>query len=444
VDSVFKDVDNIPAGVDFVESIPKAMQRATIQLVIIGSHFLDVSDLAGGRRLDNPDDYVRLEVEAGLRKGIPVIPILLEGVTMAAPNQWPSSLARLSRLNALSVRHDPDFSNDMRRVIAAIERAEEGALEQPAPSAAPPSAPISPAAQAPQPAPPSTPIPPTQAPPQAGFYQGAPAQGQPMGPGAHIYGQPPMSAPPYRYPQGVPFTAPPTAKLTRERRKVNVWLIVTPIAALLLICVVVTLFAILPGILSSPRGDTATPTDTLIPVTPTVTPVVNDPLTTASNTFFLNSTCFIQPDGLHLDNTADANHALFCTSNYRESAESYLTVTVKQVKGSLNNGAGLLFHKGNSTDYRFEVSADGEWHFVSENSAILTDIQPWTTSGDIHTGLDVANTLMVHESGAHFDFYVNGTLVGSKDDHSVSAGTVGACVEGGREAVFTNFTLTNL
>src|SRR5262249_51134901 len=142
------------------------------------------------------------------------------------------------------------------------------------------------------------------------------------------------------------------------------------IAALLLICVVVTLFASLPGILSSPRADTATPTDTLVPATPTVTPVVNDPLTAASNTFFLNSTCFIQPDGLHLDNTADTNHALFCTSNYRESAESYLTVTVKQVRGSLNNGVGLLFHKGNSTDYRFEVSADGEWHFVSETSAI--------------------------------------------------------------------------
>lgn len=120
--SVFKDVDSIPAGVDFPSHIQRILRQATAQVVIIGPRWLDIRNEVGQPRLQNPGDFVRQEIETGLSSGIPVIPVLVEGATMPPVQALPASVDPLTRLQAVNIRFDPDFTADVRRLITAIER----------------------------------------------------------------------------------------------------------------------------------------------------------------------------------------------------------------------------------------------------------------------------------------------------------------------------------
>lgn len=143
--SVFKDVDSIPVGADFPSHIQHILRQATAQVVIIGPHWLNVLDENGRPRLQNPGDFVRQEVETALANGIPVIPVLVEGAAMPPEHMLPPSLAQLPRLQAVNIRFDPDFTTDVHRLIAAIERVDPRGTEArpqgaPAGSAPPPKA----------------------------------------------------------------------------------------------------------------------------------------------------------------------------------------------------------------------------------------------------------------------------------------------------------------
>jgi hypothetical protein len=120
--SVFKDVDSIPIGTDFPSHIQRILRQATAQVVVIGPRWLDIRDETGQSRLQNPGDFVRQEIETGLASGIPVIPVLVEGATMPPAQVLPASVAPLTRLQAVNIRFDPDFTADVRRLITAIER----------------------------------------------------------------------------------------------------------------------------------------------------------------------------------------------------------------------------------------------------------------------------------------------------------------------------------
>lgn len=121
-DIVFKDVDSIPLGVDFPTYIQSVMSQCAVLLAVIGPLWLDITGPDGQRRLENPGDTVRLEIEAALAHRIPVIPLLVQGVTMPAASQLPPRLRPLVLRNGVSVRYDPDFDGDMRRVIKALEQ----------------------------------------------------------------------------------------------------------------------------------------------------------------------------------------------------------------------------------------------------------------------------------------------------------------------------------
>jgi hypothetical protein len=116
---VFIDVDTIEPGVDFAEEIFRAVAACKVLLVVIGPAWLTAAD-ERGRRLDDPDDIVRLEIEAALDRGVRVIPILTEGAVMPTPYDLPESLAGLARRNALPIRHE-SFRSDAGRLITAIE-----------------------------------------------------------------------------------------------------------------------------------------------------------------------------------------------------------------------------------------------------------------------------------------------------------------------------------
>jgi uncharacterized membrane protein YeaQ/YmgE (transglycosylase-associated protein family) len=120
-DRVFKDVDDIPAGENFAQYIQNSLRQCAVALIVIGPRWLEARDETGARRLDDPGDFVRLEIETALRLGLTVIPLLVDDARMPGGASLPMSVRPLATLNALLVRNDPDFSRDMERVIASIE-----------------------------------------------------------------------------------------------------------------------------------------------------------------------------------------------------------------------------------------------------------------------------------------------------------------------------------
>jgi hypothetical protein len=121
--SVFRDIDNILAGRDFTEQLDKELQNSDLMLVIIGSDWLDVRDAqTGERRLDNENDIVRLEVEIGLERNIPIIPVLVRGASVPDKASLPFRLKPLADKSGLTIDPDPDFHNDVERLIEKIKQ----------------------------------------------------------------------------------------------------------------------------------------------------------------------------------------------------------------------------------------------------------------------------------------------------------------------------------
>jgi hypothetical protein len=121
-DSVFFDIDHVPLGADFREHIAKAVGHCDVLLVVIGDDWLDVCNATGGRRLDDPADYHRIEIEAALARGIPTIPILIDKATMPSPDRLPESLQAMAYRNAAELRAGKDFPIHVDRLILGLER----------------------------------------------------------------------------------------------------------------------------------------------------------------------------------------------------------------------------------------------------------------------------------------------------------------------------------
>ena len=112
-ENVFKDVDAIPYGADFRKEFQDALSHATVCLVVIGSHWLDTADEEGQRRIDNPDDFVRIEIETSLKRDVRVIPLLVRGVSIPSEAELPEAIRPLAYRHAISIRDDPDFHHDV-------------------------------------------------------------------------------------------------------------------------------------------------------------------------------------------------------------------------------------------------------------------------------------------------------------------------------------------
>src|SRR5262249_38523509 len=120
-ESVFLDVDDIPAGVHFPSRIDEVLARSNAVLVAIGPAWKLIVDESGRRRLENSNDHVRVEIERSLALGIPVIPLLLGGnKEMPLAADLPASIQPLAHMNALLIRPNPDFDNDMRRLFSEL------------------------------------------------------------------------------------------------------------------------------------------------------------------------------------------------------------------------------------------------------------------------------------------------------------------------------------
>ena len=119
-DLLFMDVDAIPLGTNFQKVLHDEVAKCGVLLAVIGPNWPDARDEHGNRRLDDPNDFVRIEIAAALQRNIPVIPILLDGATIPKANQLPEDLKELASRNGMDIRH-ASFHDDMNRLIRGLK-----------------------------------------------------------------------------------------------------------------------------------------------------------------------------------------------------------------------------------------------------------------------------------------------------------------------------------
>ncbi len=120
-DQILMDIDGIALGDDFVKTIEETVESCDVLIAVIGANWLTSTDEQGGRRLDNPEDFVRMEIATALRCDIWVIPVLVDGALMPRSTDLPDDLKLLVRRHALQFG-DTHFDDDCRRLVAAIEQ----------------------------------------------------------------------------------------------------------------------------------------------------------------------------------------------------------------------------------------------------------------------------------------------------------------------------------
>ncbi len=135
------DLDSIPPGADFEEYIRREIDDCDLVLVMIGDNWLDADVDGSGRRIDRHDDFVRLEIESALASPrVHVVPVLVEGARMPAPNELPPSIRALARYNAVEL-DDRRWTADLKRLAESVPTI---LRTPPAPVVTPPAAPNTP------------------------------------------------------------------------------------------------------------------------------------------------------------------------------------------------------------------------------------------------------------------------------------------------------------
>jgi tetratricopeptide (TPR) repeat protein len=135
---IFMDIDAIALGEDFVKAIETTVARCDVLIAVIGNNWLTTKDEHGHRRLDNEEDFVRMEIATALKREIRVIPVLVDGVLMPRKDDLPEDLKPLVRRNALRIT-GTSFDGDCQRLAGAIRQVlEKPAKSAPTPESEPP------------------------------------------------------------------------------------------------------------------------------------------------------------------------------------------------------------------------------------------------------------------------------------------------------------------
>jgi hypothetical protein len=132
---VFKDVEDIPPGEDFRSVLDKALTVADVVIIVIGPQWVLITDDQGKRRLNDPNDFVRIEVETALKRtDVLVVPVLVNNASMPSAESLPPALKDLAFRNSVVVRNDPDFNPDINHLITAIEKRLKGGTSRRTPT----------------------------------------------------------------------------------------------------------------------------------------------------------------------------------------------------------------------------------------------------------------------------------------------------------------------
>jgi TIR domain len=133
-DRIFTDVDSIPPGQDFTKVLESAVGNCQVLLAVIGRNWTDAADEDGRRRLENPHDWVRFEIESALRRaGVSVIPVLTDNAAMPRADELPGELAQLSMRQAVKISAD-GFAQDVERLIDALQKIFDSSGARPGPA----------------------------------------------------------------------------------------------------------------------------------------------------------------------------------------------------------------------------------------------------------------------------------------------------------------------
>jgi len=125
---LFMDVDNIEPGLDFVRVLNEQVAQCDVLISVIGRNWIEARDEAGARRIENPDDFVRIEIESALAQDKRVIPVLVGQATMPRADELPETMKPLTRRHAVHLSHER-FKADIETLIAALKRVLKNAEE---------------------------------------------------------------------------------------------------------------------------------------------------------------------------------------------------------------------------------------------------------------------------------------------------------------------------
>ena len=127
---IFRDVENISPGEDFVVALERALADCAVMLVMIGPTWLETHGDDGRRRLDDPNDWTRLEIATGLKRDVRVIPVTCRGADLPAAAALPEEIALLARRQAIEIdnnrwRYDVDHLVDRLAQIPGMKKREK-------------------------------------------------------------------------------------------------------------------------------------------------------------------------------------------------------------------------------------------------------------------------------------------------------------------------------
>lgn len=129
---IFKDVNSIPLGVDFRDHLAMEIRTCGVFVAIIGENWLNAQGADGTRRLDDPTDFVRIETEFALERGIPIVPVLIGRVRMPDADQLPASMARMAFQQSFELRPGPEFDRDLTKLAKGIAQIRSAGKPEPA------------------------------------------------------------------------------------------------------------------------------------------------------------------------------------------------------------------------------------------------------------------------------------------------------------------------
>ena len=127
-DNVFFDVNDILPGSDFPHVLTEKIEACDALLAVIGKQWISSADENGQRRLNDPKDFVRIEIDTALKRGTRVIPLLVDGATMPKSDQLPDVLKGLSRKQGIEISHTR-FEADVQRLLHTLSSLEKRLLK---------------------------------------------------------------------------------------------------------------------------------------------------------------------------------------------------------------------------------------------------------------------------------------------------------------------------
>jgi hypothetical protein len=131
------DIENVPIGVDFRQYLDGQIKHCDLFLALIGKFWLGASDGKGGRRIDDPHDFVRIEIESALARKLHVVPVLVGGAEMLREQDLPASIVSLAYINAAEIASNRDFNAHVDRLVGGIKALMAGNVREPAPAQTP-------------------------------------------------------------------------------------------------------------------------------------------------------------------------------------------------------------------------------------------------------------------------------------------------------------------